>query len=121
MGCVIMEPMSTTTRRKATKEQGTEWCTEAKDIGFVPVFSDRGGHAGSGVIALETVFTPGDLDAYIAAESNAFALISKVPRVSGGSTWGSTSDGVGGHAALTSGRFHLCVSGVSKRFGAGIR
>lgn len=113
--------MSTTTSRKATKSEGADWASTARTAGFTPRYRDHGGHAGSGVIEVECTFAPGDRDAYIAAEVNAGYLLREVPRVSYGSTWGSTSDGVGGHAALTSGVFHLCVSGVSKRFGTGVR
>lgn len=105
--------MSTSTIRKATKSDGAAWAAEARAAGFTPSYRRD-------VIELECTFAPNDRDAYIRAEVEAGYLLRDVPRVTYGTTWGSTSDGVGGHAALTSGRFHLCVSGVSKRFGSGV-
>jgi hypothetical protein len=105
--------MATTTTYRATKADGTAWAADARAAGFRPIYRND-------VIEVETSFTPGDANAYMAAESAATALLRVVPRVTYGTTWGSTSDGVGGHAALTSGQFYLAVSGVSRRFGSGV-
>lgn len=75
----------------------------------------------SWVIEVSRTFEAGNSAEYIKTEGAAFALLRDVPRSYPGSTWGSTSDGVGGHAALTSGRFHLCVSGVSATFAKQVR
>lgn len=75
----------------------------------------------SWIVELTRTFEPGNSAEYVKTEGAAFALLRDVPRSYPGSTWGSTSDGVGGHAALASGNFHLCVSGVSATFAKALR
>jgi len=104
--------------RRATKMGGFTWAADARAEGFTVAVHDHGGTGGV-VISLTKVFAPDDTDAYIDAENAAQFLLAEVPKVAYGSTWGSTSDGVGGHAALTTGFFILNASGVSKRFAHG--
>lgn len=59
-------------------------------------------------------FPVGDRAAYAAAEDACLDIIARFP-ASGGSTWGTTSDGVGGLAAIKSGRCRINVSGVPLR------
>jgi hypothetical protein len=96
-----------------TRAGGAAFAAEAKSAGFRA--SGR-----NGIVSVSLTFPAGDRDAYFAAENAARSLLYSVPTTRAGSTWGSTSDGVGGHAALQSGRFVLNVSGVSKNFAAGI-
>lgn len=93
-------------------ELATEFLTEATNAGFtvtVKAFPDR-------VVTIETAFTPGDRDAYIAADGAAGALMLAVPTVTYGTTWGTDGSGVGGHAGMAGGYYRLNKSGVSKRF-----
>lgn len=60
-------------------------------------------------------FTPGDCDQYCETESDALCLLHKAP-LKGGSVWGSTSDGIGGAIALSSGRAEFKKSGTGKRW-----
>lgn len=106
--------------RKPTKAEGAAFAVEARNRGFGVRVKDYGGTGGV-VLELSTTFAPGDANDYVTIENIAWALLSGVPRVAYGSTWGSTSDGVGGHAALVSGRFVLATSGVSKRFANGVK
>jgi hypothetical protein len=59
-------------------------------------------------------FEPGDSSAYAEAENACLAVIHSLPR-SGGSIWGTTSDGVGGHVGLTHGYCEIKCSGVSNK------
>lgn len=67
------------------------------------------------VVTISTTFTPGDNDAYIDADGEAYPLLSDLPRTRPGSTWGTTSDGVGGAVGRDNGYYRLNVSGVDKR------
>lgn len=69
-----------------------------------------------GLVTIKASFTPGDRDAYVAHDGTAYGLLAGLHTVAPGSTWGTTSDGVGGHAGLTGGYYRLSKSGVSKRF-----
>lgn len=100
-------------RLPKTKEAGREWAAKARAEGFRV-------SGGGGVLTLSREFEAGDRDAYVATECAAFSLICEAPTVGPGSTWGSTSDGIGGHVALSSGSFTLKRSGVSKNFAAGV-
>lgn len=60
-------------------------------------------------------FDPGDRIAYQHLDGVAATALAMVA-ASGGSVWGSTSDGVGGAVALRDGVYVLNVSGVQKRF-----
>jgi hypothetical protein len=70
--------------------------------------------AGAVTVSLVTDFTPGDAAEYREVESRALALLACISRTKPGSVWGSTSDGVGGHVALTSGKFVINKSGCRK-------
>jgi hypothetical protein len=96
-----------------TKNDGYRWAHEAKQMGF-----KASGH--DGVVSLGKRFEPGDSKEYMVAESGAMSLLSCAPTVTYGSTWGSDSGSVGGHAALTSGDFHMNKSGISKNFVKGV-
>lgn len=101
-------------RIPATKATGTDWARRARAAGFTVRTSC------AGVVAeLACTFPAGDHNAYLTALTAAQALLAEVPVTSPGTTWGSTSDGVGGHAALHSGLFELLKSGCSKRFTSG--
>lgn len=90
------------------------WLAEVHTAGFVAERPRRD------VVTVTRRFTPGDVGSYTAAERDAWELIRQVPTVTYGSTWGTTSDGVGGHAGLTAGEMRLSCSGVSKRFTAAL-
>lgn len=92
-------------------DEATDFVRKVTELGF-RVERERT----SGVVTVSTTFSPGDTQAYIMADSDAHALISDVPVVTYGSTWGTTSDGVGGHAGMMGGYVRLSKSGVSKRF-----
>ncbi len=70
--------------------------------------------ANAGLIRLAKSFAAGDVAAYAEAES-ATSLIYDVP-ARGGSTWGTTGDGMGGMIALNNGRMVINRSGCAKRF-----
>jgi hypothetical protein len=63
-------------------------------------------------ITVETRFTPGDRQAYMLAEGRCLEILRMFRQVRGGSTWGTTSDGVGGHAGLAEGRCRINKSGI---------
>jgi hypothetical protein len=71
---------------------------------------------GSGCITVETRFEPGDTAAYIEAERTANELVRMAHVVAYGSTWGTDSASVGGHAGLTGGYMRLSKSGVGARW-----
>lgn len=109
----------TITVRKPVIADGKAWAAEALAEGVSSIsFRDHGGMGGV-VIEIVVDFAAGDLDAYIAAENLASLFMAEVPVVAYGSRWGTTSDGVGGHAGLHAGRMSLLQSGVSKRFAQG--
>ena len=60
-------------------------------------------------------FAPGDLDEYTKADSEWFGFLSKLPRTRPGSTWGTTSDGIGGYVGHKNGRYEINMSGGDKR------
>jgi hypothetical protein len=101
-----------------SKAAGVAWAARARAAGFTVRTSD--GYDGD-VVTLHRTFTPGDSRAYIVAESEALSLMSGVPVVGPTTTWGTTSDGVGGHAGMTRGYVEILRSGVSKRFASGVR
>jgi hypothetical protein len=70
----------------------------------------------SWIVEITRSFEPGDLDAYRSADLDALGVMRLVPTSYPGSTWGTTSDGVGGHAGLTGGYYRLVKSGVSASF-----
>lgn len=92
-----------------TIEDGKKFAQEARSQGFSVT-------GNGGVIKLHATFTPHDNAAFCGLENCAMSLLIDAPSVTPGSIWGSTSDGVGGAAALHSGKFTLCASGLSKRF-----
>ena len=63
------------------------------------------------VVTLHKSFLPESNQEYIAADMEGEQLIRLLPQ-SGGSIWGTLSNGVGGYAALKSGRYVVSASGV---------
>ena len=78
--------------------------------------ASSGASTGDGVVTVTTSFAPGDTAAYVVADSVGYGLLSLVPVVDYGSTWGTEGSGVGGHAGLPGGYYRLSKSGCSKRF-----
>ena len=68
-----------------------------------------------GILTVTKRFTPCDNHAYVCTEGDAYSIVGMLKQTEPGSTWGSTSDGIGGHVALQSGNFILNKSGGSKR------
>ena len=94
-----------------TRQAVDKFMTVCRDSGFVWDVSDY-----SSVVSISSVIPQDDLDAYVRTENTAFRIFDYVPQTAAGSVWGSTSDGVGGHVAVTTGNFELHKSGISKRF-----
>jgi hypothetical protein len=86
----------------------TNIVNKAKEYGFKIAASGC-------VITVHKNFTPGDNSAYCKAESEAYELVGMVKRTEPGSTWGGTSDGIGGMIAIQNGSMILHKSGCSKR------
>jgi len=103
----------------ATKSSGAEWAAKARAAGFKASAETYTGSKDA-VVTLRKSFEAGDAAAYRAAESEAYSLLGGLAIVCGGTTWGTTSDGVGGHVGLTGGYVEILRSGVSRRFASGI-
>lgn len=98
----------------ATRGDGARWAADARAANL------RATATGGSVIALTGKFPPGDADAYTRMESKMLGHLRAAPITGAGSTWGDTSNGVGGAIALERGTMTIKVSGVSKRFASGI-
>lgn len=72
-------------------------------------------HVKPGLVTIKASFAPNDRSAYVAHDMDAYGLLAMLPTTASGSVWGTTSDGVGGHAGLVGGYYRLSKSGVSKR------
>lgn len=92
----------------------------AAELGFRVEASTPSTTSGA-VLTVSTTFTPGDVDAYRKAESDAYSLLRMIRAPRPGSTWGTDSGSVGGHAGLTGGYMRLSKSGVDKRVLTAIR
>ena len=68
------------------------------------------------IIGLVKTFNPHDVNGYTEAERDCYAVIRQVPISRTGSTWGTTSDGVGGHVGLISGHMMPNRSGINLRW-----
>lgn len=68
-----------------------------------------------GFLTLCKRFTPGDKDAYTAAETDV-GIIYSTPSAGAGSVWGTDGGSVGGHVGLMGGYMRLNKSNVAKRF-----
>jgi hypothetical protein len=66
-------------------------------------------------VTITTVIPTDDRDAFVKADSEYWAILSLAPMTGTGSVWGTNGAGVGGHAAMATGRFVMNKSGVSKR------
>ena len=71
--------------------------------------------APGGVVTAERHFEPLDRRAYAAAEADCLHVLARIPQTRPGTTWGTTSDSVGGHVGLTNGYCRLNMSGASLR------
>lgn len=100
--------MTQRTIRSAAQETAHNFVVHCRDQGWTPSVERE-------IVTIRTTFEPGDNDAYVKADGEAYFLLSELPRTSAGSTWGTTSDGVGGQVGKDQGRYELHVSGVSKR------
>lgn len=67
------------------------------------------------IVTVTKNFAPGDNRAYIAAESDAYSILSRFRMVNPGTVWGTDSGSVGGFAGLSGGYVRMNKSGVSKR------
>ena len=86
-----------------------EFLALARSYGFTVTIRD-------GIVRVDKRFTAGDAGEYGDAESKARALLAHLPITRPGSTWGTTSDGVGGYVGLKNGEMTLSRSGVDKRW-----
>jgi hypothetical protein len=100
-----------TTTKSAT--QAAEFLAAAKTYGFTVTAKNMGTDA---IVTIEARFEPGDAVAYCRFDSDHYRVLSLAPVVTYGSTWGTDSASVGGHAGLTGGYYRMNKSGVSKRF-----
>jgi hypothetical protein len=64
-------------------------------------------------------FAPGDHAAFCDCDASAYGLLASLPG-RGGSIWGTDGGSVGGHVALTHGRYELKRSCVAKRVAAAL-
>lgn len=67
------------------------------------------------ILTISKSFTPGDLNAYVDIEGECYGILEMLNSTSAGSIWGSTSDGIGGHVAVTKGYYVINKSGGDKR------
>lgn len=86
-----------------------EFLANCQDLGFTPSVK-------RGLVSIRKGFAPGDSKAFVACDGDGPSLLSQVPIVSAGSTWGTDGATVGGMAAIKNGSYRLNVSGVSVRF-----
>lgn len=98
-------------------EQAQKFLGEARAAGFKVELNGRLGD----LVTISKTFEAGDSAAYITTDSDASRILSLAPMLYPGTVWGSDSASVGGHAALTTGQYHLSKSGVSKRFVSALR
>jgi hypothetical protein len=101
--------METTTPTPTTATQVAAFKTACKTAGWTY-------EAHGEVVTVHTTFAPGDRLAYIAADNHGYSLLSLVPTVTYGSTWGTDGGSVGGASGLSGGYYRLSKSGCSKRF-----
>lgn len=73
------------------------------------------GKAIDATVTAETTFTPGDVAAYVRAERDCNEVLSRFRMIRPGTTWGTDSASVGGHAGLTGGYCRMSKSGVEIR------
>lgn len=62
-------------------------------------------------ITITKRFTPGDLKAFAICDSEAYSLLTLVP-LKGGSVWGTDGGSIGGHVAVTTGKYVLNKTGT---------
>jgi hypothetical protein len=75
---------------------------------------------GNNTVRITAQFHPGDKEAFTKYDMYAPDVLALAP-LRGGSVWGTDGGSVGGHVALTSGRFVMNKSGTAKLFLAELR
>lgn len=80
-----------------------------------PQTGEFDGKAIDATITVGTTFEPGDAEAYLRALDGCQRVLAFFRAVRPGSTWGTDSASVGGHAGLTGGYCELSKSGVGIR------
>lgn len=106
--------MTDTIHKATPREIADAFLLSCRTLGWRPSLHND-------VVTIVTTFDPGDNDAYVTADGEAYAILSDLPRTGSGSTWGTTSDGVGGAVGRDNGYYKLNVSGVNKRVLAALR
>lgn len=91
-----------------------DFLTACRDTGWLVTVRRATPSAPLTIVTINKNFTPGDNDAYVACDVDAYDLLSFLPG-SSGSVWGTTGDGVGGHVGREKGYYTLNKSGVNKR------
>jgi len=74
--------------------------------------------AGDGIITAYGSFPANDVEAYRRMESAALEVLRLFRQTRQGTTWGTTSDGVGGQVGLQGGYVRINKSGIDKRLAA---
>lgn len=92
-----------TTTKLSTQEQVTRFKAACVRLGWEYSAKPQ-------IVTIQKTFTPGDKDAYVACDIDAYELISLVP-LNGGSVWGTDSASVGGYVGLSNGYYRLNKSG----------
>jgi hypothetical protein len=92
-------------------ERAAEIRAKAKELGLRVT-------AHGSIVSVTGSFTPGDNDAYMKMETDAYSILRMFRQTSAGSTWGSDSGSVGGAIGLGKGQFVLNRSGIEKRLAA---
>lgn len=67
------------------------------------------------VLKIRKHFEPGNLDEYVKADAEWYAILGELPSVEPGSIWGDDGSGVGAVGAHKNGVFKMNKSGGSKR------
>lgn len=67
------------------------------------------------ILTISKRFEPGNMDEFVKADGEYYGILSMLRSTRPGSMWGTSGDGVGGVAAVNSGRFVMNKSGGDKR------
>lgn len=90
------------------KEVAEKFVAKCKEYGFTYT-------VGTNILSVHKKFPVGDLDAFTECDMNGPYLLGLVKSTQPGSIWGTDGGSVGGHVAVTSGKYTLNKSGCSKR------
>jgi len=90
-----------------SRKIAVEFMQKAENLGW-SVFVDHE------VIRGIKYFEPGNLQEYTKADTEWYGFMSMIPRTRPGSTWGSTSDGIGGYVGHKNGKYEINMSGANK-------